>query len=152
MQQNLTTKATGVWKFTLTDIITGEKIVKEYKNLITLVGLSALANALTDNSPACSPLITHALLGTGDTPASLSDVALETETYRNAIASRTNADNIAYLTAFFSALETSGSFKEAGLAIDGTGEDILLNRVNIDIIKTTTQTLTIDITITLLNG
>jgi len=144
-------RAKGVWKFTLEDIITGEKIIKIYENIITMSGLALLMASLTDNAPACSNLITHAVLGSDDTAVSESDTALGTETYRNAIASRTSADNVAYLTAFFSAPECSGTYKEAGLIIDGGGEDVLFNHVNIDIVKTLTQKLTIDTTITILN-
>jgi hypothetical protein len=152
MKKNQEAKIVGAWKFTLTDINTGEKAIKEYKNLITTVGLGVLMDALANATPACSPLITHAVLGSDDTAVNIADTALGNETYRNTIASATSVGNIAYLTAFFTALECSGTYKEAGLIIDGTGEDILFNHLNIDVVKTTTQTLTIDITLTTINA
>jgi hypothetical protein len=142
----------GEWKFTLEDIFTHEKKVFRYRNLITVIGRTAITDAFVNASPACSLLITHACLGTNATAVNEADTALGTETYRNGIASRTSSGNVAYLTAFFTAGECNGNYKEAGLVIDGTGEDILINHVNIDVAKTNTQTLTIDTTITLSNA
>src|SRR3990167_7746882 len=91
------------------------------ENLIPTTGRAAIANALTDSTPSpASLLVNYVALGTGTTAPANADTTLQTETYRNAIASRTNSSNIGYLTGFFSATETSGTFRECGLFIEGT--------------------------------
>ena len=133
--------------------ITGvvEKII-EVDNLIPTVGRTMIANNLTNASPTNVMKITHTALGTGAVAPANGDTQLGTETYRNAIASITNANNIAYATGFFSASECSGTYTEAGIFSNGTGSansGVLLSRVAVSITKTTSQTLTIDWTLTI---
>lgn len=142
----------GFYQFTLEDVITGEKIVKRYKNLVPTTGLTLIANNLTDATPTNTMLITHAALGTGTNAPAAGNTQLQTETYRNAIASLTNSSGVAYATAFFNQTEVTGTFKEAGLFTNATGaanSGVLLSRVAIDVTKTNTQKLTIDWTLTL---
>lgn len=143
----------GHYKFTIRDAKTGKiKRIQEYDNLIPTVGRTLLANNLTDSSPDNDPRINYAALGTGTTAPANADTTLETESYRNTIASQTNADNIGYATAFFGAAETTGTFREAGLFCDGAaGADtgILFSRVAINVTKSGVETLTIDFTITI---
>lgn len=147
------TSMVGIYKFTIRDAKTGKiKRVHEYKNLIPTVGREMIANNLSNVSPTNVMLANKMALGTGVTPPANADTTLETETYRNDVASRTNAQNIAYLTAFYSALEVTGTFKEAGIFCDGTGTvdtGVLLSRVAINITKSSTETLTIDWTLTI---
>jgi hypothetical protein len=143
----------GVYIFTLEDINTGERQIIRIPNLVPTVGRAAIADHLTSGSPSPSTLlINKAALGTGTTAPANGDTTLETETYRNNTASKTNADNIAYVTAFFSATEVDGTFKEVGLFINGeAGADTgtLFSRAAIDITKSNTQTLTIDYVLTI---
>lgn len=142
----------GLWRFTLENIFTGEKEVQYYKNVIPVVGRTMIANNLTAVSPTDTMLITHAALGSNTTAPVEADTQLGTETYRNAIASRTNASNIAYATAFFNQTETSGTYKEAGIFSNGTGtanSGVLVSHVAINVTKTAVQKLTIDWTLTL---
>jgi hypothetical protein len=105
-------------------------------------------------------LFSHALLGTSTTAVSENDHKLGNETYRNAIASKTKVGNVAYVTAFFTQTEVSGTFKEAGIVSDGNdweggdGKDtgVLVSHVNIDVTKSNTQKLTIDWMFTLVNA
>lgn len=116
-------------------------------NIVPSVGRALIANVLTDATPTNDPLITHAALGTDGTTPANGDTTLGTETYRNAIASLTNASNVAYATAFFTAVEVSGTFAEAGIFCDGTGSadtGVLLSHVLISVTKSTSETLTID--------
>lgn len=118
-----------------------------YHNIIPTVGRTLLANNLTDATPTNDPLINKAELGTGTSTPANGDTTLQTGTYRNDVASLTNGNNIAYITAFFNATETSGTFREAGLYADGSGtvgNGVLVSRVSINVTKTTSQTLTID--------
>ena len=116
-------------------------------NIVPTVGRTLIANNLTDATPTNSMLISHAALGSSGTAVANGDTQLGTETYRNIIASITNASNVAYATAFFSATEVSGTFAEAGIFCDGTGtanSGILLSHVLISVTKSTSETLTID--------
>lgn len=147
-------RAVGIWKFTLENP-DGTKEVKIYKNVIPDVFYEMLTNNMTDPTPTNAMEILHAALGDDDTAVDPSDIILGNEVYRNAIASKTNAANIAYATAFFSQAEVDGTFKEAGIFSDSTGvadSGILVSHVNIDVTKTNTQKLTIDWTLTFENA
>lgn len=148
-----TLKIKGDLKFTVRDGVTGEiKRVHEYKNLIPTVGRAMLANNLTNTSPDNTLRITHVALGSNATAPANGDTTLGTETFRNAIASQTNADNVAFFTGFFSTTEVTGTFNEAGLFADGSGaadSGILFSHVAISITKSGTETLTVDWTITI---
>lgn len=127
--------------------------VQKYHNIIPTVGRAAIANSLTHSSPSPANIrVNYVALGTGTNAPANSDTTLQTETYRNTVASQTNASNIAYQTGFFSATETSGTFREAGLFMVGTASantGTLLSRVAINITKSTSETLTLDWTITI---
>ena len=146
-------KIKGHLKFTIRDKKTGKiKRVAEYDNLITTVGRQLLADNLTNSVPDNTPRINYVGLGSGTTAPANADTTLETEAYRNAIASETNSANIAYFTGFFDATETIGTYKEAGLFADGTGaadSGVLFSHVAIDITKSATETLTVDWTVTI---
>lgn len=124
----------------------------QYVNLVPTVARTMIANNLTNASPTYVMKITHAALGSSATAPNNTDTQLGTETYRNAIASITNSSNIAYATAFFSAPECSGTYAEAGIFSNGTGSantGVLDSHVAVSITKTTSQTLTIDYTLTI---
>lgn len=127
------------------------KIVVE--NIIPTAGRTAIAQHLTNASPSPSTLLVNYFgLGSGTTAPANGDTTLETEVFRNAVASRTNANNIAYITGFFASTDTSGTYREVGLFINGTGTantGTLLSRVAVNITKTSVQTLTVDYTITI---
>lgn len=143
----------GVYKFTIRDAQTGRiKRVYRYENIVPTVGRTMIANNLTATSPTNTPRVTHVALGSGTNTPANADTQLQTETYRNAAASRTNVNNIAYITGFFSATETSGTYRECGLFSNGTGSansGVLLSRVAINVTKSTSETLTIDWTLTI---
>jgi len=149
----------GAYRFTLEDVNTGEKTVQYFHNIIPLVGRQLITNNLTDPTPDNDMLISHALLGDDDTAVAEGDTTLGNETYRNAIASKTNSSNIAYATAYYNQTECVGTYKEAGIVCDGSdwaggaGKDtgILLSHVNIDVTKSNVQKLTIDWVLTLLS-
>ena len=97
-----------------------KKRIDVHKNVICNAGFNAITKLLIGDT-TYSGEINKALLGSGIIgSASASDTTLETEEYRNDIASATESSNIAYLTAFFTEAETSGTFTEFGNAIDGT--------------------------------
>ena len=142
----------GLYRFTLEDVITGEKIVKYYHNVVPTVGRTMIANNLTSPTPTNTMLINYAALGSNVAVPAIGDTQLGTETYRNVIASRTNLNNVAYATAFFNQTEVTGTFKEAGIFSNASAtanSGVLVSHVAIDITKTNTQKLTIDWTLTL---
>ncbi len=148
MNETLTLK--GKYKFTLTDIHTGEVQVFEYDNIITSVGKAMIANNLTDATPENSMLLNRAALGTSTTTPVIGDIQLGAEVYRNNIASKSNNANFAYATTYFNATETSGTYREAGLfsnATDTANSGVLFSRVAINVTKTLSQTLTMDWTL-----
>ena len=145
-------KLKGVYTFTLEDIYTGEKQVFKYENIITQKTWEMIANNFTNATPTNSMLINKAVIGTGTNTPATSDTQLQTETYRNNPASKSNLLNVASVTAYFNATETSGTFREAGLVVDGTGTantGVLISRVAINITKTTSQTMTFDWSLTI---
>jgi hypothetical protein len=147
--QNIALK--GHYKFTLTDIHTGKIEVLEYDNIITSACWTMIANNFVDATPDNTMLVNKALLGTSTTTPATSDTQLGAETYRNNLASKSNVANLAYATAYFNATETSGTYREAGIVVDGTASantGVLISRVAINITKTTSQTLTLDWTLT----
>lgn len=126
--------------------------VKMYENIVPTVARQMIANNLTNALPTNLMRVKYAEVGTGITAPANTDVALQTSTYRNSIASITNASNIAYVTAFYGATETSGTFREAGIFSDGSataGTGVLVSRVAINVTKSTSETLTIDWTLTI---
>ncbi len=144
----------GHWKFTIRDAKTGKiKRVQEYENLIPTVGRAQLAQALEAALAGISEVeINFTSLGTGVTAPDNADTTLETETFRKAVASLTSASNVLFVTAFYTAPEVTGTFKEAGIHINGTGSvdtGILFSRVAIDVTKSASETLTIDYTVTI---
>lgn len=134
----------------LNKICRTEKTV--FENIIPTVARSMIANNLTSASPTNVMKITHAALGSSGTAVANADTQLGTETYRNAIASITNGSSVAYATGFFTATETTGTYAEAGIFSNGTGSansGILVSHVLVSITKTSTETLTLDWSLTI---
>lgn len=129
-----------------------ETRVEVVENLIPTVGRTMIANNLTDASPDNVMRANYIALGTGGTAPANANTQLGTEVYRNAVASETNANNVAYVTGFFSATETTGTYAEAGIFCNGTASantGVLLSRVLITVTKSSVETLTIDWTLTI---
>ena len=145
-------KIKGHLKLTFRDAKTGKiKRVKEYDNLITTVGKTMIADNISNASPDNVMRINYVALGTDATAPVAGNTTLGAESYRNTVASETNAGAIAYFTGFFNATECNGTYKEAGLfadAVDTPDDGILFSHVAIDETKSVTETLTIDWTIT----
>lgn len=118
-----------------------------WENVVPTVAKAMVANNFMNVSPTNLMRVKYAEVGTGTTAPVVGDVALETPTYRNVIASITNASNVGFATAFFNATEMTGTLKEAGIFSDGSitiGTGVLVSRVAINITKSNTETLTLD--------
>jgi len=87
-------------------------------NLICNIGFEAVCKRLAGTLTYTGE-ITKMALGTGTGSAAVGDTTLETEAYRNDSASGTASSNVAYITAYFTETECSGTYKEFGNFIDG---------------------------------
>jgi len=145
----------GVWKVTIRDAETNKiKRTYEFLNIVPTVARTMIANNFSNVSPTNTMLINYFAVGSGTTAVANGDTTLETETYRNALASRTSSSNIVYATGFISATEDSGTYYEAGIFSDATGSadsGILVSHVLLNaptgITKSLTESLTIDWTL-----
>lgn len=147
-------KLKGVYTFTIRNAKTGRiKRIYRYENLITTVGLTMIANNLTATSPTNVMRIKVSALGTGTTPPAAEDTTLETEVFRKLIASEVNDVSTAYYSAFYTASETSGTYREVGIFCDAdaavTDDGILFSHAAINVTKSLLETLTIDYTLTI---
>lgn len=133
--------------------LVSEKIIK---NLLPTAGRTIIARWLTgDNTISADDGCNYCSLGTSSTAPSNSDTQLGTETYRKATSSATYASNVAYLSVFYTASEVTGTFQECGVHIAGTGTvntgQLFSRFLTGGIVKASTETLTVESTITI-NG
>jgi hypothetical protein len=151
MKESITLK--GHYRFTKRNIYTGEITgVYEYDNIIPTVGRSAIVNNIFNVAPTYDLLANYVALGSGTNVPANGDTTLQTEVYRNLVASRSEDNNIGYLTGFFSATETDGTYREAGVFMNATSianSGVLLSRVAINITKSSSESLTVDWTFTI---
>lgn len=138
---------------TLRDVRTGKEDVQVLDNLIVTAGKSAIAARLAgDTAVANRGEITYGAVGTGTTAPTLADTTLETELVRKLLALRSFSANVATLRMFLTTAEGNGTLKEFGLF----GEDAsitadsgtMFNRLLIDRVKTSANTLTIEVQLT----
>lgn len=142
----------GIYTFTLENIHTGEKRIITKENLVVLTGRAYIILRMMNDQASPGIKLTHAVLGTGIAVPTNADTQLQTEVYRKNVASATSSGNIGYVSAFYTATEVSGTFREAAIFINGTAvvnSGTLFSRVSINIAKTNIETLTVDYQITL---
>lgn len=163
---------TGIWTFYITpdgvplsmaELATlrrGEKIGRDvraitYKNIIPTVARQQIAKALTGNISAVTEIkITHQELGTGTNAPANGDTGLQTPSAgtRKTITSMAYSSNQLNLTAFWAATEATGTWREFGSFVNGTGTSnsgVLFNRVAINITVGASDALTVDGTVTI---
>lgn len=120
------------------------------ENITTTVGRSALAQRLGGDT-TYTAIVNYTALGTDNTAPVVGDATLGTETYRKALSSGTDLNNVAYLETFFTASEVSGTFEEYGMFIDGTGTvdtGQLFNRFTATNAKAVTETMNVQSIVT----
>ena len=156
MLNNKTTdglKVTGRLKLTVRNADGSIAQQQEVDNLVVTAGKAGIASVLANSVPTpTNPRVNYVALGTGTNSPAAGDTTLQTETYRKITASGYSVSNVATITGFYSTTETTGTYREAGLFMSGTGSantGTLLSRVAINITKTNVQTLTIEWTITI---
>lgn len=123
-------------------------------NLVPDVTLYALASRFAgDDLTTYTFEVNKIVLGDDATPATAGDTALGNETVRGNWTATTADEKTAYLDKYFSSSEVGGqTFLEAGMLIGGAdgvgGVGLLVSHVNIDETLSSTETLSINATIT----
>lgn len=143
----------GMLVATIRDAKTGRvKRRYRYKNLNPTVLFTMIANNLTSPNPTNAMRINYAAVGTDSTAPALGNTQLVAEIQRTQIASLSNNGSIAYATGFFNESQGNGTLREAAIFADGTStanSGVLVSRVIINITKTSSESLTLDWTITI---
>ena len=129
---------------------------KDIKNLLPTAGRTVIARWLSgDNTISADDGCNYCSLGTSSTAPANSDTQLGTESYRKATSSATYSSNVAYISVFYTATETTGTFQECGVHIGGTASantgQLFSRFLTGGLTKTSTETLTVESTITI-NG
>ena len=129
------------------------KGVRRYTNLIVDSGKNAIASRLVgDLTVVKRGEITFGSVGTGVNVPAAGDTTLQTEIFRKVLALRQVTTNKALFRLFLTTSEGNGTLKEFALfgedASAAADSGTMFNRVNIDITKTSSETLTIEVEIT----
>ena len=147
-------KLKGVLRIWTHDGKTGKELsFEERKNIVVTVGKESIARRMTgDTTKANTSEYTFGAVGTGTNAPAVGDTQLQTEIFRKLFALRTRSANKAIFRLFLATGEANGTLKE--FAIFGEDADVsadsgtMLNRVNIDKVKTNAITLTLEAEIT----
>lgn len=153
---SMSAKWRGIVRCTLHNVITGEIQKSEWYNLITNVGRAAIARRLANEGlKANEGAITYGEVGTNATPAASGDTDLIAPIERKAVSAISVSGSVANIQIFYNTSEANGNLREFGLFGEDADLDrdpigTLFNRVNFVINKTSADTLTIDVEITIL--
>jgi hypothetical protein len=151
MQLSENLKLKGLWTFTSVDQ-NGEILkVQKYENLIVNLGKYVVARLLAGDVTYTGE-INRMALGTGTNSPAATDTKLQAEIFRDTYQTRSRTNNVLELEYYVGISEANGTLKEAGLFIDGTGaadSGQLFNRVNIDVTKTASISLIVNVQITI---
>lgn len=123
----------------------------EIDNLVCNTGKNAVAARLNGETVFTTGIINYMAVGSGTNIPSASDTTLQTEVARTTVSSNSRTLNVATITFFFGSASGNGTLREAGAFLDGTGtanSGFLFDRVNINVTKTTADTLTITLIVT----
>jgi len=139
---------------TLEHIHTGEKIVKEFHNVICTVGKVAIARRLAGIALLANEgEITYGATGTNTNVPAAGNTTLGTEIERKQVASSSYTTNTCEIRTFFTAAESVGALKEFGLfgeAASGVADSgTLFNHAVISVTKSALQTLTVSVVFTI---
>ena len=120
-----------LWRWTAHDAETGEQLwqTRWHKNLITQGGLNFLAAIFANQETNDVPKFL--VMGTGTTPANITNTELEAEGFRKAVTSQSRDAGMARIRFFLLASEANGDWSEWGVIIKGTALSggTLFNRI-----------------------
>ena len=125
--------------------------VKEFDNLVVNVAKNAFAAILNSEVSSFTGKINYGAVGTSTASPALTDTQLTAEIARVVQESNSRSANVATITFYYSPITGNGLLKEFGAFIDGTATintGTLFDRVNIDVNKTSLNSLRITLTIT----
>jgi len=139
---------------TLEDIHTGEKIIKEFHNVICTVGKVAIARRLAGIAEKANEAqITYGATGTDNTAVAAGDTTLTAELARKVVASSSYTTNTCEIRVFFNATESVGAIEEFGFfgedATVAADSGTLFNHLLLSLAKSNTQTLTVSVVFTI---
>jgi len=144
-------KVTGHIEFVVKDLNGNVKQRHSTKNIVTTVGKAYLAAWLAQPSQS-TPFMTYVGLGTGTSPASATDTALQAELtvagYSRALAALSSVSTSWVSESIFPAGDGTATITEAGIFSAATGGTLFAHQVFSPIGKTATDELTITWSVT----
>lgn len=144
---NDTLKLTGRVGIVVRDKNGNVKETRDEKNLVVDAGLDFIASRMKDTTDAA---MTHMALGTGTTAAAADDTDVETIAgSREALDSTTVTDNTIKYVCNFEANDVTGAITEAGIFNASTGGSMLCRVVFSAVNLTSTDSISVDWTITI---
>ena len=137
----------------LHDAVTGELKHREViNNLVCNIGKNMIAARLNGETVTTTGIINYLAVGTGSNIPAAADTQLQTEIARTTVSTNSRVNNVATITFFFGSASANGTLREAAAFIDGTAvvnSGNIFDRVNINVAKTTADTLTITLIVTI---
>lgn len=144
-------RASGVYTVSLRDAATGRlKSRRRYRNKVCNAGLGVLMGWLNLENPTLVPI--YGAVGTGSGTPAATDTALFTELARVQLSYNYRSTATTTLDFFFTSSQANGTLTEAGvfLGASGTaGSGSLLSHALITQVKNSTETLTVELAVTL---
>lgn len=135
------------------NVKTHKKDIYLIDNLVTDAGKASIADALRGSTTNNKGIITYCAVGTDATAPEPTDIILGTEIFRKLVSVRSVSGNVALFETFFTVNEANGNLKEAGLFGDDAtataDSGTLFNKLAIDRVKTTSDTLTLRWSVTI---
>ncbi len=142
---------TGEYRLIFENIYTGEKRVSVYNNIFVTAGFNAITRRLAQE--ANDGDITYVAVGTDNTAPVVADTTLGTELDRNLVSTISASGATVTVRGFFGAAEANGTLEEMGLfgeaATAAADSGTMFTHALISETKTSSETLTFEITITL---
>ncbi len=137
-------------KLVFQNLYTGAIREAEYDNIIVTAGKNMIAKRLAQTGNDCN--ITYIAVGTGAGVPAIGDTTLFTELARNLVTTISASGTVVSITGFFGAAEANGTLTEMayfGEAATGAADSgTMLNHATISEVKTSSETMTIQSTIT----
>lgn len=125
--------------------------VKEFDNLVVNVALNAFAAMLNSEVSSFTGKVNYGAVGTSNASPAATDTQLTAEIARVVPEDNLRSANVTTISFYYDTATGNGLLKEFGAFIDGTASantGYLFDRVNIDVNKTSLNSLRITLTIT----
>lgn len=143
---NSNIKAAGILTIKVIDQFGNVKDSRKINNLVVGTGLSFISSRMKN---ATSTVMSHLAIGSSGTSATSSDLALGTETARDALLSTTVSDTTITYSAQIAAGDGTGSVREAGIFNASSAGTMLCRTTFTEVTKGVDDILAFSWTITL---